>query len=105
MRGTIVVLNTTNGQQVTTLPIGSWADGIFIDQKRQRIYVSTGLGYIETYAIEPNGVYRRLASVESALLAKTSLYSSEFDRLYVDVPHLGSGSEDAARVMIFKPVP
>ncbi len=103
MHGSIVVLDTTNGRPVATLPIGGWADGIFVDQKRRRIYVSTGMGYIETYAIEANNGYRRQRRVESDLLAKTSLYSSELDRMYVSVPHLGDYG--SAQVLVFKPVP
>jgi DNA-binding beta-propeller fold protein YncE len=105
MRGSIIIFNVADGQPVATLPVGGWADGISIDQRRQRIYVSTGLGYMETYTIESNDVYRRLEPVETAILGKTSLYSAELDRVYVDIPHLGSGSEDAAKVMIFRPTP
>lgn len=102
MQGSIIVLDTTNGRSVATLPIGGWADGIFIDQKRQRIYVSTGVGHIETYSIEANDVYRRLATVDTAVMAKTSLYSSNLDRMYVSVPHLG---DTEAQIMVFKPLP
>jgi DNA-binding beta-propeller fold protein YncE len=103
LHGTIFVLDTTNGRAVATMPIGGWADGIFVDGKRQRIYVSAGVGYIETYTIETNDVYRRQATVETSVLAKTSLYSSELDRLYVSVPHLGD--DGVAQIMIFKPLP
>ena len=105
MHGSIIVFNVANGKLVATLPVGGWADGISIDQKRRRIYVSTGLGYMETYAIESNDTYRRLDPVETAILGKTSIYSAELDRVYVDIPHVGSGSEDAAKVMIFRPTP
>jgi hypothetical protein len=103
MYGSIIVLDTTDGRTVATLPIGGWTDGISIDQKRQRLYVSAGVGHVETYTIEANDVYRRQATVDTAILAKTSLYSSELDRLYVTVPHLGN--DGMAQVMIFKPVP
>jgi DNA-binding beta-propeller fold protein YncE len=102
MHGSIIVLDTTDGRTIATLPIGGWADGIFIDQKRQRIYVSTGVGHIETYSIEANDVYRLLAAVDTAVMAKTSLYSSELDRVYVSVPHLGS---TMAQILVFKPSP
>jgi hypothetical protein len=36
------------------------------------------------------------------VMAKTSLYSSELDRMYVSVPHLG---DTPAQIMIFKPSP
>ncbi|HEY7886601.1 MAG TPA: YncE family protein [Steroidobacteraceae bacterium] len=102
MHGSLIVLDTTNGRAVTKLPIGGWADGISIDHKRHRIYVSTGVGHIDTYAIGAHDTYRREASVDTAVMAKTSVYSSELDRLYVSVPHLG---ETMAQILIFKPSP
>jgi DNA-binding beta-propeller fold protein YncE len=102
MHGSIIVLDTANGRHIAILPIGGWADGIFVDQQRQRIYVSTGVGHLETYAIEAHDVYRRLEPVDTAVMAKTGLYSSELDRMYVSVPHLGG---TPAQVMIFKPMP
>lgn len=101
--GSVVVMNTDNGHLITKLPIGGWADGIFIDEKRQRIYVSTGVGHIYTYSIGHNGAYTRLPTVDTAILAKTSLYSDELGLLYVDVPHLGDFG--SAQVMVFAPVP
>ena len=103
MRGSIVVLSAVNGSLVTTLPIDGWADSIFLDQKRQRIYVSTGAGYIDTYNIDSAGAYHEEQRVETAILAKTSQYSRRLDRLYVDVPHLGDFG--AAEVLVFRPVP
>lgn len=102
MQGSIIVLDTKDGRSIATVPIGGWADGIFVDQKRQRIYVSTGVGHLETYSIEANDVYHRQAPVDTAVMAKTSLYSSELDRVYVSVPHLGS---TMAQILVFKPSP
>ena len=101
MQGSIIVLDSAGGRAVATLPIGGLADGISVDQKRQRIYVSTGVGHVETYDIAANDVYHRLATVDTAVMAKTSLYSSELDRLYVSVPHLTT----EAQIMVFKPAP
>ncbi len=95
------MLDTANGGAVATLPIGGYPDGISVDQKRQRIYVSTGVGHVETYEIEAHDIYHRRATVDTAVMAKTSLYSSELDRLYVSVPHLTT----PAQIMVFKPAP
>jgi hypothetical protein len=102
MDGTLFVLNTANGKPVASLPTGGWVDDVSIDQKRQRIYATNGIGSIDIYAIEPNDVYHRLASVKSDVLAKTSLYSSELDRLFVSMPYLG---ETPGGIMVFKPSP
>ncbi len=102
MRGSLIVLNSVNGQLVANLPIGGWVDGISIDGKRHRVYASTGVGHLETYAIEPHDVYRRLPAVDTAVMAKTSLYSSVLDLMYVSVPHLG---DTPAQILIFKPSP
>lgn len=103
MHGSIVVLNAANGSLVTTLPIDGWADSIFLDQKRKRIFVSTGAGYIDTYSIDPAGAYHEEQRVETTILAKTSEFSSRLNRLYVDVPHLGDFG--SAEVLVFRPVP
>jgi hypothetical protein len=59
------------------------------------------VGHVETYDIEANDVYHRQATVDTAVMAKTSLYSSELDRLYVSLPHLTT----EAQIMVFKPTP
>jgi DNA-binding beta-propeller fold protein YncE len=102
VRGSVIVLDAANGHAVARLPIGGWADGISVDQKRKRFYVSAGVGQIDTYTIDANDVYHRQPTVDTAVLAKTSLYSKELDRMFVSVPTLGATE---AQVMIFKPLP
>jgi DNA-binding beta-propeller fold protein YncE len=102
MEGTLFVLDTDTGKPVASLHTGGWVDDISIDQKRHRVYATNGIGYIDTFAIGPRASYRRLANVKSDVLAKTSLYSSETDRLYVSVPYLG---ETPAGILVFKPSP
>lgn len=103
MHGSVVVLNSNNGRLLTTLPIGGWVDGIFLDARRERIYLSTGVGYIETYSIGPHDEYHRESPVETEILAKTGLYSTALNRLYIDAPHLGDFG--TAKVMVFRPMP
>jgi Methylamine dehydrogenase heavy chain (MADH) len=102
VQGTLFVLDTSNGHSIAKLPIGGWVDGISVDGKRHRVYLSSGMGYIDTYAIGPHDTYRREPRVDTALLGKTSLYSNQLDRLYVAVPQVGDGP---ARVMVFSPSP
>jgi DNA-binding beta-propeller fold protein YncE len=99
MHGALFVLNSADGRAIARLPIGGYPDGIAVDQKRQRIYVSTGVGHVETYTIGSGDVYRRQPRVDTAVMAKTSLYSVDLDRLFVSLPHLTTD----AQIMIFEP--
>ena len=99
MHGALFVLNSADGRPIARLPIGGYPDGIAIDHRRQRIYVSTGVGHIETYTIGSADVYRRQPRVDTAVMAKTSLYSVDLDRFFVSLPHLTTD----AQIMIFEP--
>src|ERR1700676_4753725 len=48
VRGSIIVIDTSTGEQLTRLPIGSWVDSMFYDASRHRLYASTGVGEIFT---------------------------------------------------------
>jgi DNA-binding beta-propeller fold protein YncE len=100
VRGQIVVLDATNGKRITSLPIGGWTDQIEWDAARNRLYTSCGTGQVFTYQLESGRKYRELPTVDTAILAKTSLFVPSLDRLYVSAPHL---AEFDARVMIFAP--
>ncbi|EPE62022.1 NHL repeat family protein [Exiguobacterium sp. S17] len=101
-RGAAVVLDSDTGRLIANLPTGGWADGVHLDPRRGRIYVSSGLGRVDSYAIDTGGRYRALPPVDTALLGKASLFSPELNRLFVSVPHLGARQ---AAVLVLKPVP
>ena len=96
----VVVVDTHTGKELTRLPIGSWVDSMFYDAPRRRIYASTGVGEIFTYERQSDGNYAALEPVDTAVMARTSLFSAELDRLFVTVPHLGWTT---AKVLVFKP--
>ena len=102
VRGSIVVVDTHTGKELSRLPIGSWVDSMFYDAPRQRIYASTGVGEIFTYERQTDGNYAALEPVDTAVMARTSLFSAELDLLFVTVPHLGWTT---AKVLVFKPQP
>jgi DNA-binding beta-propeller fold protein YncE len=101
VRGSILVLDTTSGKELDKLAIGSWVDSMFYDARRQRIYASTGIGEVFTYERRSDGGYRALDPVDTAVMARTSLYSAELDRLFVMVPHLGW---TPSKVLVFSPL-
>jgi hypothetical protein len=100
VRGSIVVIDTQTGKELNRLPIGSWVDSMYYDAPRRRIYASTGVGEIFTYERQSDGNYAPLEPVDTAVMARTSLFSAELDLLFVTVPHLGWTT---AKVLVFKP--
>lgn len=100
VRGSIVVVDTETGKELDRLPIGGWVDSMFYDPKESRIYASSGVGEVFTYEREADGHYKALEAVDTAVMAKTALYSPELNRLFVAVPHLGGTT---SKVLVFKP--
>jgi hypothetical protein len=100
VRGSIVVVDSETGAELERLPIGGWVDSVFYDPAKNRIYASTGVGEVYTYEHEANGSYKMLDPSDTAVMAKTALFSAELDRIFVAVPHLGGTT---AKVLVFKP--
>lgn len=76
-------------------------DDLFVDAKRERVYVSCGAGYIDVLEID-GSVYRRIARLPTATGARTSLFVPELDRLLVAVR---AGTAGPAAIWVFKPMP
>jgi hypothetical protein len=100
VQGSLIVVDTDTGKELARLPIGGWVDSVFYDPAKDRIYASTGVGEVFTYKLEPNGGFKALEPVDTAVMAKTAFYSAALDRLFVAVPHLGGTK---AKVLVFKP--
>ena len=98
VRGTIVVIDTQTGKELDALAIGGWVDYLAFDGKRNRIYASCGVGEVYTYEEQKDGSYRELPAIDTAVMAKTALYSPELDQMFVAVPHLGG---TIAQVRVF----
>jgi DNA-binding beta-propeller fold protein YncE len=80
------------------------ADDVFFDSRRQRIYVSCGEGYVDTFSAQGgSGTYRLLARVATRSGARTSLFVPELDRLFV-AQRAGLLGSDAA-LLVFRPSP
>jgi DNA-binding beta-propeller fold protein YncE len=77
------------------------ADDVFVDARRHRVYVVCGAGVVDVF--EPRGTgYERLATVPTVSGARTGLFVSELDRLFVAV-RASSGEPPA--VWVFRPTP
>ena len=75
-------LSMRDGSTVATVDACGDADDLFLDMKRQRVYVSCGDGNLDV--LETNeGSYRRASRIPTIAGARTSLFVPEIDRLFV----------------------
>jgi hypothetical protein len=87
------------GKAVKELDVCGDSDDVFLDAKRQRLYVSCGAGFIDV--VDTSSAYKRVARVPTAPGARTALFVPELDRLFLAVR--ASGGESAA-VWVYRPV-
>jgi len=86
----LVVLNTETGEVVAKIDISGDPDDVFYDNKRRRIYAICGAGKIDIIEQTDPNTYAASSKVDTADGARTGLFVSERDTLFVAVPHRGS---------------
>jgi DNA-binding beta-propeller fold protein YncE len=86
----LVVLNTESGEVAAKIDISGDPDDLFYDAKRHRIYAICGAGKIDIIEQTDPNTYAASAKVNTADGARTGLFVSERDALFVAVPHRGS---------------
>ena len=93
--------DTQSGTPVARLSACGDTDDVFLDAKRQRVYLSCGAGFLDV--IQQHGeTYEEIARIPTIPGARTALFVPERDRLYLAVR--ASGGEGAA-VWVFRPTP
>lgn len=98
----VVVLDTSSGSEASRLPVCGDTDDLFYDQARRRLYVSCGEGFVDVIDQLDADHYRLHERVSTRAGARTSLYSSESDRLYVAVPRR---NDQSAEIRVYRPEP
>ena len=74
-------------------------DDLFLDAKRQRVYISCGQGFIDVLdAHDP--AFRRLGRVATVPGARTSLFVADADRLFLAVP---AQAGQAPAIWVYRP--
>jgi YVTN family beta-propeller protein len=76
------------------------ADDVFVDAKRQRLYVSCGDGSLDV--VDAQGAFRRIARIPTVAGARTALFAPDLDRLFLAVR---AERGEAASIWIFRPLP
>jgi DNA-binding beta-propeller fold protein YncE len=96
----LLVLDTSTGNIIQTLPAVGDCDDVFYDSRRKRIYASGGEGAISVFQQESADRYSEIVRVKTVKGARTSLFSPELDRLFLAVRRQGS---QPAAIQVFIP--
>lgn len=86
----VLVFDTASGKETSAFDIVGDTDDLFYDAPRRRLYISGGEGYIDVVQDEGGNRFSRIARVETAAGARTSLFVADQSRLYLAVPHRGN---------------
>jgi YVTN family beta-propeller protein len=98
----LVLLDPATGAVAQRLDTCGDADDVFFDNRRQRIYVSCGVGKVAVFERSASG-WAQIASVQTIEGARTALFVPVLDRLFVAERAGPLGSEAAIRV--YRPTP
>jgi len=97
----IEAFDMTTGVRVGGIAACSDADDVFVDPKRNRVYVVCGAGTVDTYESAGKTIMRA-AQFETSLGSRTGLFLSEIDRLVVAIR--ATRTEPAA-IWVLRPTP
>ena len=97
----LVAFSMVDSGMVASVDTCGDVDDVFVDAKRQRIYVSCGDGYVDVID-KANPPYRRISRFATAAGARTSLFVPELDRLFVAVR---ASAARPAEIWVLKPTP
>jgi len=99
----LVVIDARTGVSTARLDTCGDADDVFFDNKRRRVYVSCGAGFVDVFQAGTSGAYALLSRIATASGARTALFAPELDRLFVAV-RAGWLGADAA-IIVLRPPP
>jgi DNA-binding beta-propeller fold protein YncE len=88
-----------DGAPVATVDLCADADDMFVDAKRERVYVSCGDGYLDVFDTRVSA-YRRINHIATISGARTSLFVPELDVLFIAAR--ATASQPAA-IWMFRP--
>ncbi|HEY3592523.1 MAG TPA: hypothetical protein VGL13_01565, partial [Polyangiaceae bacterium] len=96
----LLVFDTESRKRVAAVPCVGDTDDLFYDARRDRVYVIGGEGFVDVFDASAAGKYERLAHIATRAGARTGLWSSELDELFVAWP---SRDGHAAEVHVLAP--
>jgi hypothetical protein len=97
----LIAFSTQDGKRVATVDSCGDADDVFIDGRRQRVYVTCGDGLVEVFGPRGDG-YESIGQVPTVPGARTALFVADADRLYVAVR---ARFREPPAIWVFRPTP
>jgi hypothetical protein len=95
----LAAYSMAGGAAVANVELCADADDIFVDAKRERVYVSCGDGHLDVFDARENA-YRRVNHLVTQLGARTSLFVPELDLLFIAARAISS---EPAAIWVFRP--
>jgi hypothetical protein len=95
------VFAAADGKLVASLQTCGDIDDVFVDSRRDRVYLSCGQGFVDVLAAD-GATYRPAGRIPTAAGARTSLFVPELDRLLLAVP---ARETSGAAIWIYRPSP
>jgi DNA-binding beta-propeller fold protein YncE len=95
------VFSAADGKLVVSLQTCGDIDDVFVDSRRDRVYLSCGQGFVDVLAAD-GATYRPAGRIPTAAGARTSLFVPELDRLLLAVPARGTSG---AAIWVYRPSP
>lgn len=86
----LLVLDTSTGKLIASLPVVGDSDDAFYDTARKRIYAIGGEGAISVFDQQDADHYRERERIPTAAGARTGYFSAELHRLFVAARRRGS---------------
>jgi YVTN family beta-propeller protein len=97
----LAAFSMQDGARIARVPTCGDADDVFVDSRRNTVYVSCGEGMVDVFR-RRDETYERLARIPTRPGARTSLFVPELDRLFVAAR---ATSGRPAAILVFKPDP
>jgi len=90
----LLVLDTSTGKLIASLPVVGDSDDAYYDAVRKRIYAIGGEGAISVFDQQDADHYRELERIPTAAGARTGYFSADLHRLFVAARRRGSQSAE-----------
>ncbi|HEY4170533.1 MAG TPA: hypothetical protein VGM96_27310 [Reyranella sp.] len=97
----LIAFSIQDGHRVATVDTCGDSDDVFVDDRRQRVYVACGDGLVEVFGMRGDD-YESIGRIPTVSGARTALFVADADRLYVAVR---ARFREPAAIWVFRPTP